>query len=57
MLMSDQLNIQSRDDQEFGKRLGIVVALFALFIVAIIAMLLNIQVFNVEKYRQKAARQ
>ncbi len=55
--MSDQLNIQSRDDQEFGKRLGIVVALFALFIVAIIAMLLNIQVFNVEKYRQKAARQ
>ena len=57
MLMSDQQNIQSRDDHEFGKRLGIVVALFAVFIVAIIAMLLNIQVFNVKKYKEKAARQ
>ena len=55
--MSDQQNIQSRDDHEFGRRLGILVALFAVFIVAIIAMLLNIQVFNVTKYRQKAARQ
>ena len=55
--MSDQQNIQSRDDHEFGKRLGVIVALFAVFIVAIIAMLLNIQVFNVKKYREKAARQ
>ncbi len=55
--MSDQQNIQSRDDHEFSKRLGIVVALFVVFIVGIIAMLLNIQVINVKKYREKAARQ
>jgi cell division protein FtsI (penicillin-binding protein 3) len=55
--MNDPRNIQSRDEHEFGKRLGILVAVFAVFMVAIIAMLLNIQVFNVKKYRQKAARQ
>ncbi len=49
--------IQNRDEHEFGKRLGIVVVAFAIFIVAIIAMLLNIQVINVKKYKQKAARQ
>ena len=45
------------NDQEFGKRLAVVVCAFSLFIVAIIGMLLNIQVIHVKKYKQKAAQQ
>ena len=56
-LMSENNTLQGGGDHEFGMRLGIVVALFALFIVAIILMLLNIQVVNVKKYKQKATRQ
>ena len=47
--MHTKHNIDNKSDHEFGKRLGIVVAVFALFIVAIIMMLLNIQVINVKK--------
>uniref|UniRef100_Q3ANV9 Penicillin-binding protein 3 n=1 Tax=Chlorobium chlorochromatii (strain CaD3) TaxID=340177 RepID=Q3ANV9_CHLCH len=42
---------------EFRNRLGIVIGGFAVFIIIIIAMLLNIQVINVEKYKKKAERQ
>ena len=45
------------NDQEFGKRLAVVAGAFSLFTLAIIGMLLNIQVINVKKYKQKAARQ
>ncbi len=45
------------NDQEFGKRLGVVAIAFSMFIAAIIGMLLSIQVINVKKYKQKAARQ
>lgn len=45
------------DEKEFGRRLGLVVLFFSVFVVAIIAMLLNIQVFNVAKYKDKANRQ
>lgn len=55
--MSDQQKIGRPDDREFGKRLGIVVAAFSLFIFAIIGMLLNIQVINAKKYQGQAARQ
>ncbi len=55
--MDDQQNIRRPDDQEFGKRLGIVVIVFSMFIAAIIGMLLNIQVVNARKYKQKAAQQ
>jgi len=55
--MDDQHNIKRPDDQEFGKRLGIVVIVFSMFIAAIIGMLLNIQVVNARKYKQKAAKQ
>ncbi|MEI7694229.1 MAG: penicillin-binding protein [Chlorobium sp.] len=55
--MHDQHNIRKPEDKEFGKRLGIVVFLFSMFIAAIIGMLLNIQVVNVTKYKQKAAKQ
>jgi cell division protein FtsI (penicillin-binding protein 3) len=57
MIMDDQQNIKRPDDQEFGKRLGIVVVIFSMFITAIIGMLLNIQVVNAKKYKQKAAKQ
>ncbi|NMW20482.1 MAG: transpeptidase family protein [Chlorobiaceae bacterium] len=55
--MNEKHNIESLDDHEFGKRLGIVVAVFAIFVIAIVVMLLNIQVINVKKYKQKAVRQ
>lgn len=55
--MNDQHNTGRKDDQEFGRRLGVVVVIFSLFIAAIISMLLNIQVINVRKYKQKASRQ
>ncbi len=55
--MNDQHNIRTPEEKEFGKRLGIVVFLFSMFIAAIIGMLLNIQVVNVTKYKQKAAKQ
>jgi len=45
------------NDQEFGKRLGVVAFAFSMFVVAIIGMLLSIQVINVKKYKQKAAQQ
>lgn len=48
---------QPHADQAFNRRLLLVVAGFALFLGAIVAMLLNIQVVNVSKYRQKASRQ
>jgi cell division protein FtsI (penicillin-binding protein 3) len=55
--MSGQENIGRADNGEFGKRLGVVVILFSLFILAIIGMLLNIQVVNAKKYKQKAIQQ
>ncbi len=55
--MSDQQQGGRSDDREFGKRLGIVVAAFSLFIFAIIGMLLNIQVINAKKYQHDAAKQ
>ena len=55
--MNDQHNITREDDFEFGKRLGVIVIIFSVFIASIIGMLLSIQVINVKKYKQKAARQ
>ncbi len=55
--MNDQHDIKRPDDKEFIKRLGIVVFLFSVFIVAIIGMLLNIQVINAQKYKKQAAQQ
>ncbi|MBV5303373.1 MAG: transpeptidase family protein [Chlorobium sp.] len=55
--MNDPQNIRPPDDKEFGRRLGIVVFGFSMFIAAIIGMLLNIQVVNVKKYKQKAIKQ
>ncbi len=55
--MNDQHCIKGPDDKEFGKRLGVVVFFFSMFIAAIIGMLLNIQVVNVKIYKQKAAKQ
>jgi len=57
ILMNKKHNIENQNDHEFGIRLGIVVAVFALFIVAIIGMLLKIQVVNVNKYKKKAVQQ
>lgn len=45
------------DDREFGKRLGIMGLVMALFFVAIVFKLLSIQVFNVKKYKAMASRQ
>jgi len=55
--MSEEQNTRRPDDHEFGWRLGVVVLVYSAFIAAIIGMLLSIQVINVGKYRQKAARQ
>ena len=55
--MNDKQEIGRPGDREFGKRLGIVVALFSIFIIAIIGMLLSIQVVNAGKYKHQAARQ
>ena len=55
--MNDPQSIRPPDDKEFGRRLGIVVFGFSMFIAAIIGMLLNIQVVNVKKYKQKAIKQ
>ncbi len=55
--MSDKQEIRRPEDREFGKRLGIVVAFFSIFIVAIVGMLLSIQVVNAWKYKQKAVKQ
>ena len=55
--MNDQQDIKRPDDQEFGKRIGIIVVLFSTFIIAIIGMLLNIQVVNAKKYKQQATQQ
>ena len=55
--MNDQQQSGSPGDREFGKRLGIVVAVFFVFILAIIGMLLNIQVINAKKYQKDAAKQ
>jgi cell division protein FtsI (penicillin-binding protein 3) len=55
--MNDQQDIRRLDSQEFSKRLGIVVVCISMFIAAIIGMLLNIQVVNAGKYKQKAAQQ
>lgn len=55
--MNDQQEIRPPDDKEFRRRLGIVVFGFSMFIAAIIGMLLNIQVVNVKKYKQKAVKQ
>ncbi len=55
--MSNQHHNILPDDKEFGKRLGLAVFGFSMFIAAIIGMLLNIQVVNVTKYKQKAAKQ
>ena len=55
--MNDQQSIREPDDREFGWRLGIVIVIFSVFIVAIIGMLLNIQVVSARKYKEKAAKQ
>jgi cell division protein FtsI (penicillin-binding protein 3) len=55
--MSEAQNSRRPEEHEFGWRLGVVVLIFSAFIAAIIGMLLNIQVINVNKYRIKAARQ
>ncbi len=55
--MNGQQESKKPDDQEFGKRLGIIVFIFSIFIIAIIGMLLSIQVVNAKKYKQKAAKQ
>lgn len=55
--MSGQQESKRPDDREFGKRLGIVVVLFSIFIVAIIGMLLSVQVVNAKKYKQIATKQ
>ncbi len=55
--MNDQQDIKRPDDKEFVKRLGIVIFLFSVFIVAIIGMLLNIQVVNARKYKEQAVKQ
>ena len=44
-------------DSEFGKRLGLVVLFFLVFLAGIVAMLLNIQIVNVRKYKEKAEKQ
>ncbi|MBM3162751.1 MAG: PASTA domain-containing protein [Chlorobi bacterium] len=44
-------------DSEFGKRLGVVVLFFIVFLAGIVAMLLNIQIVNVRKYKEKAEKQ
>lgn len=43
--------------KEFGLRLGVVALLFAGLLVAIVFQLLNIQVINVQKYKNMATRQ
>ncbi|MEI6638591.1 MAG: PASTA domain-containing protein [Chlorobium sp.] len=55
--MNEPQGIRKPDDKEFGRRLGIVVFGFSMFIAAIIGMLLNIQVVNVKKYKEKAVKQ
>lgn len=55
--MNNQYNTDKPNDHEFGKRLAFVVLLFTFFVIAIIGMLLHIQVVNVKKYKQKAAKQ
>jgi len=55
--MSDSDIPHNTPDAEFGKRLGLVVLCFLLFLVGIIAMLLNIQIVNVKKYQDKAEKQ
>ena len=55
--MNEKHNTESSGDHEFGLRLGFVVAAFVVFIIAIIAMLLSIQVVNVKKYKLKAVQQ
>ena len=44
-------------DSDFGKRLGLVVLFFLVFLAGIVAMLLNIQIVNVRKYKEKAEKQ
>jgi len=55
--MSDRDFPERPGDAEFAKRLGIVVLFFIVFLGAIIATLLNIQVINVRKYQGKAEKQ
>ncbi|ABL66711.1 Peptidoglycan glycosyltransferase [Chlorobium phaeobacteroides DSM 266] len=55
--MNDNLSHTETGDKRFGQRLGFVVLLFFVFLVAIILMLLNIQVVNVRKYQEKALKQ
>jgi cell division protein FtsI (penicillin-binding protein 3) len=55
--MNDQQTNKGAPDREFGIRLGAVVVVVSVFIAAIIGMLLNIQVVNTTKYKQKAAKQ
>lgn len=55
--MTEKTDMSRPDDNEFGRRLGIVVVVFFAFVVAIIGKLLGIQVIDVRKYKVKAARQ
>ncbi|NTW55521.1 MAG: transpeptidase family protein [Chlorobiaceae bacterium] len=55
--MTQENDIGRPERQDFGKRLGIVVVVFLVFIGAIIAKLLGIQVIDVRKYKEKASRQ
>ncbi|NTW82213.1 MAG: transpeptidase family protein [Chlorobiaceae bacterium] len=55
--MTDQPDIKRSDEHEFGKRLGFIVLIYFVFVVALVGKLLSIQVINVKKYKEKASRQ
>ncbi|TLU88581.1 MAG: PASTA domain-containing protein [Chlorobium sp.] len=55
--MTDKPDIKRSDEYEFGKRLGFVVLIYFIFVVALVGKLLSIQVINVKKYKEKASRQ
>lgn len=55
--MTEGSDMSRPDGNEFGRRLGIVVVIFFVFIAAIIVKLLGIQVIDVRKYKEKASRQ
>lgn len=55
--MSERDPYRRPSDSEFGIRLGLVVLLFFAFFVGIVVTLLNIQIVNVRKYKEKAEKQ
>lgn len=48
---------QHEGQKGFGRRVGVVMLVFALFMSAIVAMLFKVQIVNGSKYRNQAARQ